>query len=161
VAQYYNIVGGPESLRKELHSIFNYDYPLTSLHTFLADISEPLLIVTTNYDDLIEGAFDAKPRKYDLVIHATNPDLGDQLLWWKHGAPEPEPGKVSPHKLDIDLKTVTVIYKRNSVRPHPNDGCLNSHLEYWNLQSAWRHRPVFSNTHVVEHRMSTISELGG
>jgi len=109
VAQYYHVVGGPDILRKELRSIFNCDYPLTSLHTFLADIPAPFLIVTTNYDDLIERAFDAKSRPYDLVIHTVAPKLGDQLLWWPHGALEPE--KVNPNKLGIDLKAGTVIYK--------------------------------------------------
>jgi SIR2-like domain len=109
VAQYYNVVGGPESLRKELRSIFNCDYPLTALHSFLADISKPLLIVTTNYDDLIERAFYTKGCEYDLVIHTTHPAAGDQLLWWEHGTPEPK--RVSPNKLDIDLQAVTVIYK--------------------------------------------------
>jgi hypothetical protein len=109
VAQYYHVVGGRDRLQEELHSIFSCDYPLTLLHTFLADVSTPLLIVTTNYDDLIERAFDAKGRAYDQVIHTTDPTVGDQLLWWEHGTAEPR--KVNANKLDIDLQTVTVIYK--------------------------------------------------
>jgi hypothetical protein len=109
VAQYYNIVGGRESLEQELHEIFACDFPLTPLHTFLADVPVPLLIVTTNYDDLIERAFNAKGRPYDVVIHTTDLDIGDRLLWWQHG--ETEPVQVNPNKLDIDLEKVTVIYK--------------------------------------------------
>ncbi|HEX8143694.1 MAG TPA: SIR2 family protein [Pyrinomonadaceae bacterium] len=109
VAQYYNVVGGRSILNEELHGIFNCDYPLTSLHTFLAELPVPLLIVTTNYDDCIERAYGAQGRAYDLVIHTTDAALGDQLLWWKHGGTEPR--RVSPNKLDIDLKEVTVIYK--------------------------------------------------
>jgi SIR2-like domain len=109
VAQYYHVVGGRDRLHEELRSIFNCDYPLTSLHTFLADVSAPLIIVTTNYDDLIERAFDAKGRKYDLVIHTTDPTVGDQLLWYEHDTPEPR--RVNANKLDIDLRAVTVIYK--------------------------------------------------
>src|SRR5436309_2347619 len=81
VAQYYNVVGGREALDDELHDIFNCDYPLTPLHNFLAEVPKPLLIVTTNYDDLIERAFDAKGRPYDVVIHTTDPSIGDRLLW--------------------------------------------------------------------------------
>ena len=109
VAQYYDVVVGRDKLQMELRSIFNRDYPLTSLHTFLADVSAPLLIVTTNYDDLIERAFDAKGHEYDLVIHTTHSTVGDQLLWWEHGTPEPR--RVNSNKLDIDLQAVTVIYK--------------------------------------------------
>jgi hypothetical protein len=109
VAQYYDVVVGRDKLHMELRSIFNRDYPLTSLHTFLADVAAPLLIVTTNYDDLIERAFDAKDHEYDLVIHTTHSTVGDQLLWWEHGNPEPR--RVNSNKLDIDLQAVTVIYK--------------------------------------------------
>jgi SIR2-like domain len=109
VAQYYSVVGGRDTLQRELHNIFNRDYSLTPLHALLADITMPLLIVTTNYDDLIERAFNARGRPYDLVIHTTDPTFGYQLLWWEHGAREP--GKVNANKLDIDLQAVTVIYK--------------------------------------------------
>lgn len=109
VAQYYNVVTGREALNEELRSIFNCDYPITSLHTFLAQVDAPLLIVTTNYDDLIERAFVAKGRPYDLVIHSTDAGLGDQLLWQPHDAIEPR--EVNPNKLDLDLQKATVIYK--------------------------------------------------
>ena len=116
VAQYYSVVGGRDALNEELHNIFNCDYQLTSLHTFLASVSAPLLIVTTNYDDLIERALDerndqlgANPRPYDVVIHTTEVGSGDRLLWWPHGAAEPR--EVNPNKLDIQLEERTVIYK--------------------------------------------------
>lgn len=109
VAQYFGVVGGRGALEQELHSIFDCDFPLTSLHTFLAEIPSPLLIVTTNYDDLIERAFKAKGRSYDVVIHTTNPKFGDRVLWWQHDATEPQ--VVIPQKLDIDLSRTTVIYK--------------------------------------------------
>ena len=109
VAQYFHVIAGPGALRNELHSIFDCDYPLKSLHTFLADMPAPLMIVTTNYDDLIERAFDAKDPNYDVVIHTTDPTIGDRILWWQHG--EAEPREVNPNKLDIDLKTIRIIYK--------------------------------------------------
>ena len=109
VAQYYNVVGGREALDGELHEIFDCDYPLTPLHTFLAEVPKPLLIVTTNYDDLIERAFDAKGREYDVVIHTTDPEIGDRLLWRQHGSNKIT--EVNANRLDIDLDAVTVIYK--------------------------------------------------
>ena len=109
VAQYYQVVGGREALDEELRGIFDCDYPLAALHTFLAGVGTPLLIVTTNYDDLIERALRQAGRAYDLVVHTTDAKLGDRLLWWAHG--EGEPQEVASNKLDIDFESVTVVYK--------------------------------------------------
>jgi hypothetical protein len=109
VAQYFNIVGGREPLHEKLHSIFDHDFKFSALHTFLAQVPAPLLIVTSNYDDLIEQAFQAQGRSFHVVIHTTDPDLGYHLFWWSPGETEPHP--VIPNKLDIDLETETVIYK--------------------------------------------------
>ncbi|HEX5736301.1 MAG TPA: SIR2 family protein [Blastocatellia bacterium] len=109
VAQYYSLVGGRSELYRELHSIFDEDFPLSPLHTYLAQVPVPVLIVTTNYDDLIERAFEEVQRPYDLVIHTTDPELGDQLLWRPHGTDDFI--EKNPNKLDIELDQVTVIYK--------------------------------------------------
>ena len=109
VAQYYSLIGGRMPLYRELHRIFDRDFPLAPLHTFLASVERPLLIITTNYDDLIERAFVQQGRPFDVVIHTTNPDLGDRLLWFAHGTNVPR--EINPNKLDIDLQSVTVIYK--------------------------------------------------
>ena len=116
VAQYFSVVGGRQPLTEELHTIFNSDYKPGPLHEFLAGVSAPLLIVTTNYDDLIERALDDENRRlghrarpYEVVIHTTEADTGDLLLWWPYG--ESEPREVSPNKLDIDLEKRTVVYK--------------------------------------------------
>lgn len=109
VAQYYSLIGGRDPLYRELHSIFNRDFPLSPLHTFLASINHPLLIITTNYDDLIERAFLEQGRKFDVVVHTTDPSIGDRVIWMAYGSKSPV--EISPNKLDIDLKNVTVIYK--------------------------------------------------
>jgi len=109
VAQYYNLIGGRAPLHRELHNIFNRDFPIAPLHGFLASIDQPLLIVTTNYDDLIERAFTRQNRKFDVVVHTSDPKIGDRLLWLEQGADAPK--QVSSNRLDIDLKQVTVIYK--------------------------------------------------
>lgn len=118
VAQYYSVMGGRRSLNEELHNIFDYDYQPTILHTFLADVQAPLLIVTTNYDDLLERSLDERNRRlgsdarpYDVVIHTADSTSGDRLLWWPYGASQPS--EISPNKLDIDLERTTVIYKMN------------------------------------------------
>lgn len=109
VAQYYSLIGGRAPLYRELHSIFDRDFPLSPLHTFLAGINHPLLIITTNYDDLIERAFLKQGREFDVVVHTTDPSIGDRVIWLEHGTKSPI--EISPNKLDIDLNNVTVIYK--------------------------------------------------
>lgn len=109
VAQYYDIVGGRIPLNEELHNIFDHDYSLTQLHSCLASVPAPLLIVTSNYDDMIERAFTAQSRDYHVVVHTTDSTMGYQLLWWPPG--EEKPQKIVPNKLDIDLERETVVYK--------------------------------------------------
>ena len=110
VAQWYEVVAGRRPLNRELRGIFARGrFPPTALHRYLAAVEVPLLIVTTNYDDLIERAFDDAHRPYDVVVHSVDPTLGDRLIWWPHGATKPTLVRAS--KLDIDLATTTVIYQ--------------------------------------------------
>jgi hypothetical protein len=109
VAQYCELVIGRDPLRDELHTIFGRNYPLTALHELLVKVPTALLIVTTNYDDLIEQVFKAKGRPFDLVIHTTVSDRAGSVLWWPDGADAPQ--LVPPNELDICLDDVTVIYK--------------------------------------------------
>ncbi len=99
-------------LRERLHEIFDRDFEPADIHNYLAEVARgtPLLIVTTNYDDLTERAFNRLNLPFDLVIHPTDrKDLEASILWWKHGAPKPE--VLPPNQLLVDLKTTTVIYK--------------------------------------------------
>lgn len=110
VAQWYEVVAGRRPLHAELRAVFERRrFPPTALHSYLASIESPLLIVTTNYDDLVEQAFEEAGRPYDLVVHTTDPAKGDRLLWWRHGAEQPELVRAS--RLDIDLEQTTVIYQ--------------------------------------------------
>jgi len=82
----YALKGGTGQLYRELHDIFDCDFPLTELHRFIAgvpkrleahDVGKPLLIVTTNYDDLIERALARAEVDYDLLVYmADGPDEG-------------------------------------------------------------------------------------
>jgi hypothetical protein len=107
VAQYLEVVSGRADLQTALRDVFARTYEPGRLHRYLASIDGPLLIVTTNYDDLIEQAFGDRP--YDLVVHTTDAVARERLLWWPHGADEPE--RVLAKKLVIDLEGTTVIYK--------------------------------------------------
>jgi hypothetical protein len=112
VSSYFVETSARRRLRDHLHSIFDRDFEPTSIHNYLAEMGRisPLLIVTTNYDDLTERAFKRLNLPYDLVVHPTDrKDVEASILWWKHGAEEPE--VVPPNQLFIDLKNTNVIYK--------------------------------------------------
>jgi hypothetical protein len=97
-------------LRDSLREVFDRDYEPCDIHAYLASIPRPLLIVTTNYDDLTERAFQRAGRPFDLVVHPTdNDEYAAAVLWTRHG--EAEPVAVKPNLLQIDLETTTVIYK--------------------------------------------------
>jgi len=115
VASYYVENSARIRLRERLTEIFiplQKEFQPCSIHNYLAEIASqsPLLIVTTNYDDLIERALIERQVAYDLVIHpADRHDVAASVLWWTHNAPEPEP--VTPNQLYIDLSKRTVVYK--------------------------------------------------
>jgi hypothetical protein len=120
VAQYLKSIGGARPLYQRLHTIFSRDYALAPLHRYLARVARntPLLVITTNYDDLVERAFAEAEIPFDLVAHVCDPDLGEQVYWRQHrrspetGAWEDtEPVGVIPNKLDIILSATNVVYK--------------------------------------------------
>jgi hypothetical protein len=92
VAQYYGMRRGVGPLYKQLHKLFDQDdYPIPTLHRFLAELPgrieqhgqkrRHLLIVTTNYDDLLERALAAAGEPFDVVRYlATEPNRGRFIL---------------------------------------------------------------------------------
>jgi hypothetical protein len=97
--------------------------PQMTLHQLLAAVPVPQVIVTTNYDSLIEKAFQEANKPYHLVIYpADRPtQYVKSVLWWPHGK---KPRPVESNKLDEHLnlrKTkTTVIFKMHGTR-HPSD----------------------------------------
>ena len=96
-AQYVAAVLGEEPLYQELHDLFAAEYGPTSLHLFLARVPKLVaalpdvprhahqLIVTTNYDDALERAFEAEEVEFDLVTYIC---LGDDRGHFMHRAPD-------------------------------------------------------------------------
>ncbi|MDQ1706809.1 MAG: hypothetical protein QOJ88_20 [Pyrinomonadaceae bacterium] len=112
VSSYFVETSARRRLRERLHDVFDHDFVPCDIHAYLAEVAatSPLLIVTTNYDDLIERAFKEANQPYDLVVHPTDrKDVEASVLWWQHGAAEPQ--AVMPNRLFIDLEKTTVIYK--------------------------------------------------
>ena len=96
VAQYAAVITGLGPLYEELHSLFDADYPPTPVHQFFATLPAILrnkgyphpyqLIVTTNYDDVLERAFQAADEPFDRVSYiAEGEDRGKFLHWLPDG----------------------------------------------------------------------------
>src|SRR5258708_9419651 len=114
VAQWYGFRVDRPHLQQDLHEIFASNYRPAELHQYLARLTEKLLIVTTNYDDLIERAFDAEGKKYAVVIHTTETEdmnREERVLVRASGAEDPLPVKTDDLGSMVDLKETTVIYK--------------------------------------------------
>ncbi len=112
VSSYFVETTARRRLRERLHDIFNHDFVPCEIHSFLAGIARsiPLLIVTTNYDDLTERAFLDMGCPFDLVVHPTDrKDFEASVLWRKSGATDFNP--VPPNELIVDLSKTTAIYK--------------------------------------------------
>ena len=109
IASYYEVQARRRLLVRRLREVFAKDYAPGMIHQFLAGCSRPLLIATTNYDNLIEKAFDAQERPYHLVAYPEREEFAGSVLWWKPGVTEPEPHK--PSELPLSLTDTTIIYK--------------------------------------------------
>jgi SIR2-like domain len=75
VSQYVDAILGEGQLYRYLHSVFDADYPPSSLHRLLARLPavlreqgrQQLLVLTTNYDDLVERALADAGEAFDVV----------------------------------------------------------------------------------------------
>lgn len=92
VSQYVAVTTGSGPLYEELHKLFDADYRPTPLHQFLATLPAILrdkghaapyqLIVTANYDDLLECAFRAVGEPFDLVCYVAEGEQRGKFLHW-------------------------------------------------------------------------------
>ena len=97
VSQYAALMTGSGPLYEELRRLFDVDYPPTPLHQFFAALPGALrdkaypgvhqLIVTTNYDDMLERSFRAAGEPYDLVAYVSE---GEQRGKFLHELPSGE-----------------------------------------------------------------------
>jgi hypothetical protein len=81
-------------LDENLHTVFARSAQYGKIHRALAVNTKPLLIITTNYDDLMERALADAGRPFDVVIHLTPTTLkkitdherADSMLWHPYGS---------------------------------------------------------------------------
>jgi hypothetical protein len=79
---WYAANNNQRTLYQHLHEIFSAEYPTTTVHDFFAQLPGKLsakgypnrfqLIVTTNYDEVLENAFVAAKEPYDLLTYIAN-----------------------------------------------------------------------------------------
>jgi hypothetical protein len=79
VSQWVDLVSSPRALMDELHGVFSRDYAPNKLHRFLAGLPRVLreqgrdvcgqLVLTTNYDDVLERAFAEADEPVDVVVY--------------------------------------------------------------------------------------------
>jgi SIR2-like domain len=75
VSQYVDAILGEGELYSVLHDVFDSNYPPTTVHRFFARLpallrerdQQQLLVLTTNYDDLLERAFREAGESFDVV----------------------------------------------------------------------------------------------
>ncbi|HEY0083036.1 MAG TPA: SIR2 family protein [Pyrinomonadaceae bacterium] len=85
VSWYASEAFGYGALYRHLREIFSGDYPLTDVHEFFAQLPSRLaakgypnrhqLIVTTNYDDVLERAFDKAREPYDVLTYVAHNEM--------------------------------------------------------------------------------------
>jgi hypothetical protein len=119
IAQYVHSVLGWKPLYKYVRAPMDAMAPPSVLHTFLARFAGTLrergvprqVILTTNYDDALERAFDAAGEPYDLIWYeaqSERPDWGRFI----HGvSPTPVPILLPNQYVDLDPDERTVIVK--------------------------------------------------
>ncbi len=110
VAQFGAVMQGPGPLRKKLRLVFDKDYPPTRLHQLLASLPALMrrsghtscyqLILTTNYDDLLERAFIVAQEPYDLVSYVAEGEYRGKFL---HRSPDGKARIISKPKTYVHV----------------------------------------------------------
>ncbi len=98
VSQYASVVSGGGPLYDELQKLFARDYPVTSIHALLAKMPGALrqvgcagglpLIITTNYDEVLEAAFLLAGEPFDLVSYFIERENQRAKFWHLPNASE-------------------------------------------------------------------------
>jgi len=92
VSQYVAIMVGTGPLYEDIHDLFDKDFPPTPVHRFLVNLPREFrekgyppryqLIVTTNYDDVLERAFTAVEEPFDLVSYVAEGNNRGKFIHW-------------------------------------------------------------------------------
>jgi hypothetical protein len=109
VASCFQLYTARYALQEDLKRIFNAPRPPLPLHRFLAGHPTPLVLVTTNYDSLLESAFGELGREFHMLMTPVTNEGDRKLLWWRPGATSPVDCR--PTEFFLDTSDAAVIYK--------------------------------------------------
>ena len=120
VSQYVALMTGAAPLYDELHGLLDGNYPPTPLHRLLAALPRTLkdknypypnqLIVTTNYDDVLERAFAAAGEPFDLASYVAEGDQRGKFVHWLSDGTRTLIDKPNEYR-DLSLDQRSVILK--------------------------------------------------
>ncbi len=120
VSQYvYAVRGGSGPLYDVLHEVFDQEFPTAPVHDFLASVPtglrrlgvgrRPPLVVTTNYDDLMEAGYVAAGEEFDLLVYAAEGPNEGRFCWCApDGGLEPIADPRTNVELDPDRRPVVL-----------------------------------------------------
>jgi hypothetical protein len=144
VSQFIDAIERSEGeLYQTLHDIFNRDYSPRPVHEFLAQLA-PLLrerkaplqvILTTNYDDALERAFEAAKEPFDLITYIVSSPKeyrGRFMHWPPTGQPAVIESANDYGGLDLAKRT-TILKLHGAVRrvePFDEDNYVISEDDY-------------------------------
>jgi hypothetical protein len=119
VSQYVDAILGEGQLYRYLHSVFDADYPPTSLHRFLARLpallresgQRQLLVLTTNYDDLVERALADARVSFDVVWYEAKRGPLQGRFWHRAPSGDVEPIELPNKYRGLDLERRPVVLK--------------------------------------------------
>lgn len=120
VSEYVDLACGEGPLYEALRGVFNADYPCTALHRFLASLPGELeraglgrrhqLVLTTNYDDALERAFEDAGEEFDLLVYMAGGANRGKFVHFAPGA-EARVVEVPNEDREISLERRSVIVK--------------------------------------------------
>ena len=131
VSQYFAVMDGEGPLYQELRDLLDADYPPTAVHEFFAELPEVRagcdkatpagLIITTNYDDLLERALDRRNVPFDLLSYQAVGDHVGSFLHYRHGH-DPVPIAVPNAYMDVDPEERLVVLKIHGAIDRADEG---------------------------------------
>lgn len=162
VASYYEMTTGRSSLTEKLTDLFNHDYEPGGLHRLLASMEGISLIVTTNYDDLIERAYQKEDREYHLVTCPVDrKDIKGQVLWQRPGADEIK--EYPPAKLPLTVGKEPIIFKMHGGVDkliQENNSYLITEEDYIEFLSRMTEQTAIPATFKMKFKQSRFLFLG-
>jgi hypothetical protein len=165
VSQYVEAKLGDGALYRKVRATFNAMYPPTSLHVFLARMAAILrerdvprqVILTTNYDDALERAFEALGEPYELLWYEAKEPHSGRFVHARNGVGEPILVPNEYAELDPDERTVIVKLHGAMVRSAAAQDSYviteDDYINYITRSDIVSQLPTVLRTRISEHHL--------